>query len=275
MNKYEKIYNSIVAKAKLRVNSEEYTESHHIVPECFFINRSRKGIAGWVIGNPDDPTNLVRLTAREHFICHHLLVKMHTGVARKKMLHAFMIMQGSNDHQDRYSTKITARAYAALREEFSKHISEMNTGRIQPPDEKARQIAATTGRTREEFSPEWRANLSANHKSKTGHDCSHSNETKTKISVAMTGRTNKQEDTDKRANAIRGIPKPKTLCVHCNQLIAVNGYARFHGDKCKSNPNRIIESVDTSRLIHCIHCNKDIIDFTYNRYHGDKCSHKR
>ena len=31
----------------------------------------------------------------------------------------------------------------------------------------------------------------------------------------------------------RGKTREKKLCPHCNQYIAVNGYARFHGEKCK------------------------------------------
>lgn len=32
----------------------------------------------------------------------------------------------------------------------------------------------------------------------------------------------------------KGVPKPKKLCRHCNQYIAVNCYTRWHGDQCKS-----------------------------------------
>lgn len=81
--KYLKYYIGIVNKAKLRSTNKkeliqefEYIELHHIVPECLFINRKRKGAKGYLEGNPDNKNNLVYLTAREHFICHMLLIKL-------------------------------------------------------------------------------------------------------------------------------------------------------------------------------------------------------
>lgn len=76
-NKYSKYYYLIIDNAKSRINKPKtYLENHHIVPESFFINRSRKGPAGWVDGNPEDKINKVKLTAHEHYVCHLLLVRM-------------------------------------------------------------------------------------------------------------------------------------------------------------------------------------------------------
>lgn len=71
MNKYEKWYSGIIENARNR-KTDEYTEIHHILPRS--------------LGGNNDPTNLVDLTAREHFMCHWLLTKMHTGINRKKCL---------------------------------------------------------------------------------------------------------------------------------------------------------------------------------------------
>ena len=43
----------------------------------------------------------------------------------------------------------------------------------------------------------------------------------------------KQETIQKKADAIRGSKREKKLCPHCDRLIAVNTYPRFHGEKCK------------------------------------------
>ena len=59
---YEKIHNQIIERAKVRV-LDGYGESHHIIPRC---------MDG---GNSKD--NLVKLTAREHFIIHKLLAEIH------------------------------------------------------------------------------------------------------------------------------------------------------------------------------------------------------
>jgi hypothetical protein len=219
MNKYEKWYAAIIENAKHRV-LDSYKESHHIIPRS--------------LGGNNDITNLVDLTAREHFICHWLLTKIYTGSARGKMINAMYIMRAESSHQKRYDTKITARIYENLREEYAEYISKLNKGRIQSPEEKAKQILAQTGRTRETFSDKWKENLSKNHKSKNpNYNTAHSEETKKKMSEKAKGRKYSAETIEKRAAKIRGSKREKLLCPHCNEDVAVNGYARWHGANCR------------------------------------------
>lgn len=116
-NKYTQCYNLIVNRAKVRTLTS-YVESHHVIPESFFINRTRKGPRGWVLGDPNDSSNIVKLTAREHFVCHLLLPKMVSGIGRYKMLRALLgisVMRGPG--QERIT--ITGRRYAQLVEQLS------------------------------------------------------------------------------------------------------------------------------------------------------------
>ena len=69
-NKYRKWYIDLMIRAKNRsTNKKEaknklgYVESHHIIPRSFGL------------GGETDKTNIVFLTAREHLICHILLLK--------------------------------------------------------------------------------------------------------------------------------------------------------------------------------------------------------
>lgn len=220
MNKYEKWYSGIIENARNR-KTDEYTEIHHILPRS--------------LGGNNDPTNLVDLTAREHFMCHWLLTKMHTGINRKKMLNAIYIMKGENSYQKRYKTKITARVYEKLRKEYAAYISKLNTGRKQPPEEKAKQLAAQIGRKRAPFSQEWKEKLSAAKRGKNNnrYGVTVSEETRKKMSEKAKGRKYSSETIEKRAVKIRGSKREKKLCPHCNREVAVNGYARWHGDNCK------------------------------------------
>jgi len=59
---YTNIYENIIAKAKNR-KLEGYSELHHIIPKC--------------LGGDNNQDNLISLTAKEHFVCHQLLVKIH------------------------------------------------------------------------------------------------------------------------------------------------------------------------------------------------------
>jgi len=87
---YLKIYNRIIAKAKLEVrkklsrdhNDYIYYEAHHIIPRC--------------MGGGNDKTNIVLLTAREHFIVHWLLYEINNG--NVKLALAFFMMCNTKDH---------------------------------------------------------------------------------------------------------------------------------------------------------------------------------
>lgn len=113
-NKYSKLYYKIIANAKHRI-AEGYTEKHHIIPQS--------------LGGSNDKENLVELTAREHFICHWLLIKMTEGIDRSKMLYALNGMKAGNKFQERYHTKITARVYEKYRIEHANNHSTVMKGR--------------------------------------------------------------------------------------------------------------------------------------------------
>jgi len=114
MNKYNFWYNAIVENALTRTITG-YKETHHILPRS--------------LGGTDDKDNLVDLTAREHFICHWLLVKIHTGEARHKMVYALNGMKRNSKDNERYETPITSRVYQKLKEEFGRIHSEIMKGR--------------------------------------------------------------------------------------------------------------------------------------------------
>jgi hypothetical protein len=117
-NKYSKLYYKITSNAKQRT-TEGYTELHHIIPQS--------------MGGSNDKENLVHLTAREHFICHWLLIKMTEGEDRSKMLYALNGMKAENRYQQRYHTKITARVYEKYRIEHAEnHSKRMKSKNLVP-----------------------------------------------------------------------------------------------------------------------------------------------
>ena len=98
---YHNIYYQIINRAKNRIcEFNQYYETHHILPRC--------------LGGSNHLENLVNLTAKEHFICHALLVKMHTGKSRQQMLYALNGMQRNNQYQHRN----TSRLYEYFRKQF-------------------------------------------------------------------------------------------------------------------------------------------------------------
>lgn len=126
-NKYTKWYFAIIDNATTRITTC-YTEQHHIIPDCFFKNRTRKGPAGWLNGNPEDSSNKVKLTAKEHFVCHHLLTKMIADSRPKaQMLKALERMTASNNNHQRH--KITARLFQQIRIEAADAQSTLTKGK--------------------------------------------------------------------------------------------------------------------------------------------------
>ncbi len=252
MNKYTYWYNQIIDRARRRI-TEDYTELHHIIPES--------------LGGPDTSDNLVNLTAREHFICHWLLTKMTTGEDHWKMVNALRMMRAEKPGQKRYHTQITARVYENLKKEYSKLQSERKRGKNNPmygekfhrskegkqrqreavagdnngaKQEEARKKIAESklGKKRKPFSEEWRAKMSESKRGEKNnrYGIELSEETKQKIREKATGRKQSEETIQKKADAIRGRAKPKLLCPHCEQMIAVNTYPRWHGANCSQAP---------------------------------------
>ena len=72
-------YQRLIAKAKARVCPDGYVERHHILPRA--------------LGGSDDSSNLVALTAKEHFVAHVLLAKIHGGI----MWQAVIVMKGGKN----------------------------------------------------------------------------------------------------------------------------------------------------------------------------------
>lgn len=107
---YQKIYNDIIGKAKVRGWTRKtagvYVEKHHITPRS--------------LGGNNAPDNLVFLTAREHFLAHWLLYKFVEGRNKIKMARAWIRMCHSNKFVIRYS-KHYENARLALADEMRKN----------------------------------------------------------------------------------------------------------------------------------------------------------
>jgi hypothetical protein len=112
-SKYSRWYEALVTKAQNRT-IDGYVEAHHIIPRSF--------------GGNDSKANLVKLTAREHYIAHALLWKMKfAGVYGSKMAFAFntfinkMVTEVRGVH---HTYTISSRTYEVFRKEYSRLLKE-------------------------------------------------------------------------------------------------------------------------------------------------------
>lgn len=98
---YQKIYNNIVETSNNRqLDDNIYVERHHIIPKC--------------LGGRNNKGNLVIVTAREHFLLHYLLTKIHKG--NKKLIYAFNMMN-VNPTSEKGRIK-SSKLYSISREKF-------------------------------------------------------------------------------------------------------------------------------------------------------------
>jgi len=110
---YDKIYRSIIydPRNNLLNKEEDGYEVHHILPRS--------------LGGTESFENKIKLTYRQHFICHWLLWKMFSGSDCEKMRNAFWLMANANSK--RYN-RTSSKVYSKLKIEFSKSRSERMRG---------------------------------------------------------------------------------------------------------------------------------------------------
>ena len=199
INKYTTWYHNIIANASKRINQSGYFEKHHIIPKS--------------LGGSNDPNNLVYLTAKEHFVCHRLLVKMTTGKAKRSMAYAAWQMT-LLDKRCRY--KPSSRTYAILK----KQLSESSKGIPMSEEHKAKMRKPKTA--------EHRAKLGQYKRTEEHRDAI------SKSRKAQTGLQKRSEETkSKMSNWQKGVPKSTITCEHCNKTISDLNYKRWHGNNCK------------------------------------------
>jgi len=152
-NKYSHWYYSIITNAKARVLSKEvYTESHHILPKS--------------LGGNNSKDNLARLTAREHYIVHRLLIKMILDPASKrKMQFALNAFRRSSKNQQR--STLTSKQYEIIRKEVSIARSQSQLGNKfaqgfkQSPETIAKRVAKLVGQRKRPRTIEEKLHLSS------------------------------------------------------------------------------------------------------------------
>jgi hypothetical protein len=105
---YKKIYEKIIDNAKKRVING-YSEKHHIKPKC--------------LGGDNKKTNIVRLTAKEHYVCHKLLCEIYPN--ENKLKWAFWRMCNIGKHKDQIRDyRVTSTEYERIKIKISKIQSE-------------------------------------------------------------------------------------------------------------------------------------------------------
>jgi hypothetical protein len=271
-NKYTSWYNSIISNAKSRTLSKEiYTEKHHIIPRS--------------LGGNNLDENLVRLTAREHFLCHLLLPKMLTGINKRNMTFAIWSMLNRDHSKQRSRHKISSHTYQKLKIQVARASSEIHKGKSKSEETKRKMSAKAKGRTSlnkgkqmsEEQKQKMKDTIAKNGRIispdtvkkilESRKDYTHSEETRQKIGAAHKGKTQivTEEQKQKISATLKGRtptwlvgkPAPNRGISHSSETVA-----------------KLKLAAQNRERLTCIHCGKTAPKCSFTRWHGDNCKNK-
>ena len=230
-NKYTRIYFSIIEKSKTSVKTGK-TEIHHIIPRC--------------LGGTDEPTNLVGLSLREHFVCHRLLVKMVISTTDRGKL-AYACWQMTKRHT------VNSRTYEQLKTQLSEATkgipkSENHKKALRKPKSNTTNMKGGPGRKKGTVvDPSIGRKISAAKKGKnTGSENpfygkTHSEENKQKWREKFTGVPLKQSHRENISKGLKGrptwnkgVPNPRVSCCLCRlEVDRSNINVHYMSKKCQ------------------------------------------
>lgn len=176
---YQKIYNKLIDRAqsenRLKATGTYY-EQHHIIPRC--------------LNGDNSKSNLVLLTAREHFMAHKLLCEIYLD--NDKLIYALWGMMNQKSLERDY--KIRGREYERLRILFAERTSKDRKGKKLSEEHKRKMSEARKGnnnRLGKPHSEETKRKISESRKGIKLGPCS--DEHKRKISEANKGKSHSAE----------------------------------------------------------------------------------
>lgn len=259
---YIKIYNSLIDRAKNRT-LEGYKESHHIVPKS--------------IGGSNAYTNLVDLTAREHFLAHWLLVKIHPK--EFKLLCAWNSFCRTNAPD-----RVISHHYERCRILWVKELIKRKTTH---PEWWSNYTQSSTGtKWLNKEGKNYRASIDELEKllnegwnlGRTKHERRHaSEETKKKISESQKLRTppprkrgNERSDAEKEASRRNAIVRKGRKMLP--EQVAKSVASRT-GKKLPPRSEEFKQKMRMKeiKIVICPHCGKEGQMIIMGRWHFDKC----
>jgi len=133
---YKKHYDLLISSRLSRDNSKlPYTERHHIIPKSE--------------GGSDDESNIIKLTAREHFLAHWLLYRDNPEL-KSRVFSFWRMCNGRGHTPPEYWLTISSRCYEESKLAHSKAISEALKGKKKSPEHARKVGLAVKGQKRTE-----------------------------------------------------------------------------------------------------------------------------
>ena len=271
-NKYYGWYIAVVSRAEKRnLGKDIYKERHHIVPKCLDPNS----------------TNIVKLTAREHFLVHRLLPKIiSTSIYRQKLLYALWGMCNQNaKNQNRIS--INSKTYEKVRQNYitsisgenhwmkdperRKKMSEFRKGKKCSEEQKIKMSQLLAGR---EIT--WKDKIGAANKGKKRTP---------KMNAAQGKRIKDEYAQGLRKNPTKGEIRDRFICKYCGESCDIANLKKWHNENSncaerlklkRSRPGKRGKNKNPyPKKSHiCSYCGGSFGTLGFNRWHGERCRNK-
>jgi hypothetical protein len=227
---YLSIYNKLVEYRKNNpLNLNEYGEIHHIIPKC--------------MGGSDHKDNLVRLSAKEHYVAHHLLYKHYKTT---KLAHAWFMMLKCDKNQKRFFTarqhELATKAHCDVLKESMKGKGNHFYGRTHTQETKDAIGKANAGRVKsEEEISNWVKKVAKKPKT-LDHRKKIARKGLIMLTNIQTGesvRISKSEEKNYNLNLWKNpaYRQRREKCTYCNITSTVGNIKRWHNEKCKHKPS--------------------------------------
>ena len=273
---YKLVYDNLISKAKLEnryKGGEIYYEAHHIIPKCM----GGEGKESQWKYHP----NVVLLTAREHFICHKLLIEIYPkNHSLIWALHRMMFSKKGNVDRDYVPS---SRDYENFRIIFSNTVKEQQTG---VPKSSSHRVNLSLSKTGTKMPESFVFNLRKIMKGENNPNYGNkwTDEMKKESSEKRKGIPNKvvwteemrEESSKKRKGIYNGTEESKKKI--SETLTGRKDSDETKKKKSESRKQYLIENGHPSegpqKITTCPHCGKSGGVSNMTRYHFDKCKEK-
>ena len=246
-SKYLTTYIKIVTRARLRSSNRkdakalfDYTEKHHII------------LKSYRLGGNDDKDNFAFLTAREHYICHKLLIFISKGTNLYPLsLYAYRaVMIKSASHLGKRRI-ITSHDYEFIRKYLADNVAVLiceHCGlEVKGIGNYVRWHGDNCKTIKNRVSPTKYCNVCNKDVEATSFYLWHGEK--------CIGDTPREK-------------LPTKQCEHCLGVFSTANFTQYHGDNCKLVKSRTYKE---KTFITCEHCGKSIRPWIYKKQHGDNC----
>lgn len=208
---YQRIYENLISTRKNRVSEDAiYYERHHIIMRS--------------MGGSNDPENIVKLTAREHFLAHWLLWRIHRN---REAAYAFKLMCEIVANKKCFSSV----AYS----EIKKELSVIESSR-------AKEKWKNSTFDREKFSKRMKTFNASNNSELNKKNLSKWMKLRAQRGGLqleknpMYGKKHSEASKNKNSHSVKLSRQNKVACIYCKKEVDSANLNRWHNEKCRSKP---------------------------------------